>query len=56
MKDKGEIINFILRATALAMGVAVTVLATLGELEGNAGFTIMGIGLFCLAVSTLPKK
>lgn len=49
-------ISFILRALALAMGAAVTVLTFLKELDMYSGLSMLGIGLFCLALSGMRDK
>ena len=49
-------ISFILRALALAMGAAVTVLAFLKELDMYSGLSMLGIGLFCLSLSGMRDK
>ena len=46
----------ILKAVPLAMGVAVTVTAILGEVDLKSGFSMLGIGLACLAVRQLKEK
>ncbi len=38
------------------MGIAVTVLSVLGELEINAAFTMLGIGLAGISISLLKDK
>lgn len=48
---RGEILNLILKAVPLAMGVAVAVLSILGRLETQAGFGMLGLGLAALALS-----
>jgi len=47
--------DLILKAVPLAMGIAVTVLAILGELDSDAGFSMLGIGLACLGLRELKK-
>ena len=49
------LMDLILKAVPLAMGVAVTVTAVLGELDMCSGFSMLGIGLACLAVRELKK-
>ena len=49
------LVDLILKAVPLAMGVAVTVTALLGALDLNSGFSMLGIGLACLAVRELKK-
>ena len=48
-------ISFILRAVAMAMGVAVIVLGILGTVETSALITLLGIGLFTLALDALDR-
>lgn len=55
-KSISNTIDLVLRAVALAMGVAVIVLNILGVLPVNAQVLLLGIGLFCLAVSYLDRK
>ena len=40
-----EIVDVALKGIGIAMGIAVTVLSVLGELEMNTAFTMLGIGL-----------
>ena len=47
--------DLILKAVPLAMGIAVTVTAVLGELEVTHGMSMLGIGLACLAVRELKQ-
>lgn len=47
--------DMILKAVPLAMGVAVTVTAILGEVDMHSGFSMLGIGLVCLAIRELKK-
>lgn len=46
----------ILKAVALAMGVATLVLSVLGKLEVSSAITFLGIGLVCLAVESLQDN
>lgn len=55
-KDVTPLVNLILRALALAMGVCVAVLSILSELDVNSGLGMLGIGLACLAVASFQKK
>ena len=50
--DRGreDLLGIILWAVPLAMGVAVAVASLLGELDPSHGFTMVGIGLACLAL------
>lgn len=54
-KDVNEIVDTALRAVALAMGIAVTVLSALDELETEAGLGMLGIAVACIAVYLLCK-
>lgn len=49
-EELAKIVNIILKAVPLAMGVAVTVAAILGELDTSSGFVILGIGLACIGI------
>ena len=51
-----EIVNVVLRALTLAMGVAVVVLSCLGAMEIETAVTLLGIGLACAGVALLNQK
>ena len=51
-----EIVDTALKGIGLAMGIAVTVLSILGELETNSAFILLGIGLASVSVSLLKDK
>lgn len=55
-KSVTEIIDTAIKGVALAMGVAVTVLSILGELDVKTGMTMLGIGLVCVGISLLKDK
>lgn len=55
-KELAPLIRTILQAVALAMGVAVAVLAALGELEVPSALGMLGSGLACLAAASFPQK
>ncbi len=55
-KGAGYLINIIMRAVPVAMGVAVVVTSLLGELNVKSGFTMLGIGLGCVGVYLLNNK
>ena len=55
-KDAERILNLVLKAVPLAMGVAVTVTALLGELDMKSGFTMLGIGLAAVGAYLLKEK
>jgi len=49
------LIELILKAVPLAMGIAVLVTAVLGELEVTHGLSMLGIGIACLAIRELKQ-
>jgi hypothetical protein len=49
------IISFVLRAVAMAMAVATVVLSILGTAETATLVTLLGIGLFTLALDALDR-
>lgn len=51
-----EIVDTALKGIGIAMGIAVTVLAVLGELETNTAFIMLGIGLVSVSISLLKDK
>lgn len=55
-KGAGYLINIILKAVPLAMGVAVTVTSILGELDMKSGLTMLGVGLACVGAYLLKEK
>ena len=55
-KGAGYLINIIMKAVPIAMGVAVVVTALLGELDMKSSFTMLGIGLACVGVYLLQHK
>lgn len=55
-KNIRELVNTVLKAVALAAGIAVTVLSALGELESGTAFSLLGIGLACLAITQFENK
>ena len=50
------IVDTVLKGIGVAMGIAVTVLSILGELEANTAFVMLGIGLACISISLLKDK
>ena len=50
------IVDIILKGIGVAMGIAVTVLSILGELEANTAFVMLGIGLASISISLLKDK
>jgi hypothetical protein len=55
-KRIGKIVDLVFKAVALAMGVAVVVTAIIGVMEPKGQILLLGIGLFCLAITTLDKE
>jgi transcriptional regulator with XRE-family HTH domain len=49
------LVSLILKVVPLAMGVAVTVTAILGELDVKSGFVMIGIGLACIGIAQLKQ-
>ncbi len=50
------LMDIVLKAVPMAMGIAVTVLSLLGELDSKSGFTMLGIGLACVGIHLMNKK
>ena len=55
-KAENPVVNLILKAVPMAMGVAVVVTSVLGELDMKSGFTMLGIGLACIGAYLLKEK
>ena len=51
-----EIVDTALKGIGIAMGIDVTVLSVLGELETNTAFIMLGIGLSSISISLLKDK
>ena len=51
-----EILQIILKAVPVAMGVAVVVLSVMDELPIQSGFVMLGLGMFCVGISLLNEK
>ncbi len=54
-KNAEQIINIILKAIPVAMGVAVIVSSLLGEIDMQSGFSMLGVGLACIGVYLLNQ-
>lgn len=50
------IINLIIKAVALAMGVAVVVLSVLNKLSVESGMVLLGIGMTCTGISLFNSQ
>ena len=55
-KNKEKLINTILFAVPLAMGICVLVTALLGELTATSGLTLLAVGMICLAAETFRRN
>ena len=55
-KGAEYLMDIILKAVPMAMGIAVLVIALLGELDVKSGFAMLGIGLACAGVYLLKGK
>ena len=51
-----EIMEVAPKGVALAMGIAVTVLTILGQLDVNSGMVMLGIGLAAVGIALLGEK
>ena len=56
MEDVSRIINLVLKAVALAMGVVSLILGILGAADVSTQVTLLSIGLFTLALAALQKE
>lgn len=55
-KKIDEIVDLAFKGVALAMGIAVVILSIMKQIEMESAITMLGIGLTCLAISSLSKK
>lgn len=51
-----EIVQTVLKAVPLAMGVAVVVLSVMDELPIQSGFIMLGLGMFCVGIVLMGEK
>ena len=51
-----DIFNLVLKAVAMAMGIAVVVLNILGEIDVKSSIIMLGIGLACTGIYLLENK
>lgn len=56
MNTQKSMMNLILKAVAMAMAVASIVLGILGESTVDTYVTLLGIGLFALAVAAMRSE
>lgn len=52
----GEIVEIAPKAVAMAMGIAVTALTILNELDVKSGMIMLGIGLACTGIALMREK
>jgi len=55
-KGADYLVDTVLKAVPIAMGVAVTVISLLGELPVGSGLSMLGIGLACVGIRSLKEK
>ena len=55
-KGAEYLVDIILRAVPMAMGIAVVVISLLGEMDIKSGFAMLGIGLACAGMHMLKQK
>jgi len=55
MKEREEIVTLVLKAVALAMGVATVVLSILKVASIDTYVMLLGLGLFALSLASLQK-
>ena len=55
-KGAAYLMETILKAIPMAMGIAVTVLSVLGELDSQSGFAMLGIGRACVGIHLMKQK
>ena len=51
-----EILEIAPKAVAMAMGIAVTALTILNELDVRSGMIMLGIGLACTGIALMREK
>ena len=55
-KPVSKIMDTVFKGVAAAMGIAVTVLSILGQLEVRPALIMLGIGLACLAINSFDGE
>ena len=51
-----QLVEIAPKAVAMAMGIAVTVLTVLNDLDVKSGMVMLGIGLACVGISLMSDK
>jgi len=55
MKKYGAIVDVVLKAVGMAMGVTTVVMSILGVATAETMVMLLGIGVFCLGVTALSN-
>lgn len=55
-EELAKALDVALKAIPLAMGIAVVIGSWLGKLEPSQGVTLLGIGMFCLALKGIKTE
>ncbi len=55
-KRNGKIVFMVFKAAAMGMGAAVVVTNIIGGLDEKGQVLLLGIGLFCLAITAFVKE
>ena len=56
MKERQRIVQLVLKAVGLAMGVASVVLSVLGTVPVQTNVLLLGIGVFALGLAALDQE
>jgi hypothetical protein len=56
VKERSEIVQLVLKAVGMAMGVASVVLSVLGTVPVQTNVMLLGIGLFALGLAALHPE
>lgn len=56
IKRIGKLVNLVFKGVAVAIAVAVIVTNILGVMDTAGNVMLLGIGLFCLAITSLDKE
>ena len=54
-KQIKQIANIVFKAVGTAMGVAVTVISSIGNMDTSSMISMLGIGVACLGIGTLSQ-
>lgn len=55
-KQIKQTINIVFKAVGTAMGVAVAVISSMGNMDTSSMISLLGIGVACLGISALSQK